>query len=109
MTRVRWMLGGAGWPMSVFLTPELKPFYGGTYWPPAARMGMPGFGQVIDAVSHAWKNKRESVLEQAGELSQHLIEAGDLTKQADAEAGKAVAAPTVELLRGAATALERSF
>jgi uncharacterized protein YyaL (SSP411 family) len=38
--------GRGGWPMSVFLTPELKPFFGGTYWPPEPRMGMPGFGQI---------------------------------------------------------------
>ena len=47
MSAVQLMTGRGGWPMSVFLTPELKPFYGGTYWPPSARMGMPGFDQVL--------------------------------------------------------------
>src|SRR5262249_35405878 len=46
MNAVQIMTGRGGWPMSVFLTPDLKPFYGGTYWPPTARGGMPGFDQV---------------------------------------------------------------
>ena len=47
MTAVQMMTGRGGWPMSVFLTPDLQPFFGGTYWPPHARMGMPGFDQVL--------------------------------------------------------------
>ncbi len=58
MNAVQLMTGRGGWPMSVFLTPELKPFYGGTYWPPQGRMGMPGFDQVLLAVADAWKNRR---------------------------------------------------
>ena len=57
MNAVQIMTGRGGWPMSVFLTPELKPFYGGTYWPPAPRMGMPGFDQVLAAVNDAWRNR----------------------------------------------------
>src|SRR3954454_17294647 len=72
MNAVQLMTGRGGWPMSVFLTPELKPFYGGTYWPPTARMGMPGFDQVLEAVSDAWKNRRADALEQANSLSEHL-------------------------------------
>src|SRR5689334_19997233 len=45
MSAVQLMTGRGGWPMSVFLTPDLQPFYGGTYWPPFPRMGMPGFDQ----------------------------------------------------------------
>ncbi len=55
MQAVQAMTGRGGWPMSVFLTPEMQPFFGGTYWPPTARMGMPGFDQVIEAVSEAWQ------------------------------------------------------
>ena len=61
MNAVQTMTGRGGWPMSVFLTPDLKPFYGGTYWPPPARMGMPGFDQVLAAVADAWQNRREAV------------------------------------------------
>src|SRR6266403_4245015 len=46
MNAVQLMTRRGGWPMSVFLTPELKPFFGGTYWPPESRMGMPGFHEI---------------------------------------------------------------
>src|SRR5262252_10361935 len=68
MNAVQMMTGRGGWPMSVFLTPDLKPFYGGTYWPPTARMGMPGFEQVLAAVADAWQNRRAIALKQAEEL-----------------------------------------
>ena len=58
MNAVQLLTGRGGWPMSVFLTPDLQPFYGGTYWPPSARMGMPGFDQVLSAVADAWQNRR---------------------------------------------------
>src|SRR5262245_45042368 len=72
MNAVQLMTGRGGWPMSVFLTPDLKPFYGGTYWPPTARMGMPGFDQVLTAVAEAWANRREQAIEQAESLVDHL-------------------------------------
>jgi len=53
MAAVQQMTGSGGWPMSVFLTPDLKPFYGGTYFPPTARYGMPGFADLLDAVAEA--------------------------------------------------------
>jgi uncharacterized protein YyaL (SSP411 family) len=72
MNAVQLLTGRGGWPMSVFLTPDLKPFYGGTYWPPTARMGMPGFDQVLSAVADAWKNRREQAVEEADSLTLHL-------------------------------------
>ncbi len=72
MNAVQLMTGRGGWPMSVFLTPEGKPFYGGTYWPPQARMGMPGFDQVLSAVVDAWQHRRAQALEQAESLSDHI-------------------------------------
>ena len=101
MNAVQLLTGRGGWPMSVFLTPDLRPFYGGTYWPPTARMGMPGFGQVITAVADAWRNRRSQVLDQAGELTQHLQQLG-----APAEAGGAI---TPELLGRAVAKLEQAF
>ncbi len=53
--------GHGGWPMSVFLTPELEPFYAGTYFPPAPRHGMPSFRTVLQSVADAWQNRREHV------------------------------------------------
>ncbi len=72
MNAVQIMTRSGGWPMSVFLTPDLKPFYGGTYWPPDARMGMPGFTQIIHGVDDAWQNRRQAAMEQAEQLTEHL-------------------------------------
>ncbi len=72
MNAVQMLTGRGGWPMSVFLTPELKPFYGGTYWPPEPRHGMPGFDQVIAAVAKAWDENREGVLETSDRLTKEL-------------------------------------
>lgn len=61
MEATRAMTGGGGWPLSVFLTPELKPFYAGTYYPPEAEGGLPGFGDVLRAVHTSWTTDRENV------------------------------------------------
>ncbi len=53
--------GSGGWPMSVWLTPELRPFFGGTYFPPDSRYGRPGFKDVLEHVAHAWKEERERI------------------------------------------------
>ncbi len=58
--------------MSVFLTPSMAPFYGGTYWPPEPRWGRPGFGQVLLAIAEAWQSKREAIEAQSVELTAHL-------------------------------------
>jgi uncharacterized protein YyaL (SSP411 family) len=75
MTSVQMMTGRGGWPMSMFLTPDLKPFFGGTYWPPVARMGMPGFRDVLKGVADAWTNRRDDVLRSAEELTGELVRA----------------------------------
>jgi uncharacterized protein YyaL (SSP411 family) len=72
MNAVQLMTGRGGWPMSVFLTPDLQPFYGGTYWPPHDARGMPGFDRIILAVHDAWVNRREQALAQAAQLTEHL-------------------------------------
>ena len=76
MNAVQLMTGRGGWPMSVFLTPDLKPFFGGTYWPPTDRMGMPGFERILHAVIDAWQNRREAAVAQAEELTRHLQAVG---------------------------------
>jgi len=83
MTAVQLLTGHGGWPMSMFLTPELQPFHGGTYWPPQPRMGMPGFSQVIDAVVEAWRERRPEAISAAGELTQRLQKAGEFEASAD--------------------------
>ena len=61
MQAVQALTGRGGWPMTVFLTPDGEPFYGGTYYPPEDRHGMPGFPRVLDAVSDAYANRRDDV------------------------------------------------
>jgi uncharacterized protein len=58
--------------MSVFLTPDLKPFYTGTYFPPVRRYNMPAFKDVLSGLSNAWKNDRAEVENTAGKVSRHL-------------------------------------
>ena len=72
MAAVQAMTGSGGWPMSVFLTPDLRPFYGGTYFPPEDRHGMPGFPRVLEAVADAYRNRRSEIEQQAGMLASHL-------------------------------------
>jgi uncharacterized protein YyaL (SSP411 family) len=66
------MTNSGGWPMSVFLTPDGRPFYGGTYYPPEPRYGMPSFTQVLQSVADAYQQRREAVLGQADRLTQSL-------------------------------------
>ncbi|MBN9549119.1 MAG: thioredoxin domain-containing protein [Alphaproteobacteria bacterium] len=61
-----------GWPLTMFLTPDGKPFWGGTYFPREARYGRPGFIQVLEAVDKAWREKRESLAESADGLTAHV-------------------------------------
>jgi uncharacterized protein YyaL (SSP411 family) len=62
------LTGQGGWPMTVFLTPEGEPFYGGTYFPPEPRHGLPSFAQVLEAVHEAWRDRREDVARAAAQL-----------------------------------------
>lgn len=64
------MTGQGGWPMSVFLTPDLAPFYGGTYFPPEKRYGMPGFRDVIEQIAAYWKADRSRLFENATRLTE---------------------------------------
>jgi uncharacterized protein YyaL (SSP411 family) len=101
MNAVQMMTGRGGWPMSMFLTPDLQPFFGGTYWPPRAGRGMPGFDQVLAAVVDAWQNRRDQAIHQAAELTSALEQMSAQQSVAD-ELEPA-------LLQNAAAALERSF
>jgi uncharacterized protein YyaL (SSP411 family) len=88
MQAVQSMTGHGGWPMTVFLTPEGVPFYGGTYFPPTDRHGMPGFPRVLEAVAEAYRSRRGEVVESGrrllGEMSQSELvrrSAGLLTEE----------------------------
>jgi uncharacterized protein YyaL (SSP411 family) len=95
-----------GWPLTVFLTPEKKPFFGGTYFPPADRHGMPGFPKVLDAVREAYTTRRGEIVEQAGELAQAIakINSGELGAGEDGDY-----TPGPDLLERATNRLSERF
>jgi uncharacterized protein YyaL (SSP411 family) len=69
MAATQAMTGHGGWPMTVFLTPDGRPFFTGTYFPPVARHGQPSFGQILTSVADVWSNQRDEVLGQADRLA----------------------------------------
>jgi uncharacterized protein len=73
------LTGQGGWPMSVFLTPDRKPFYAGTYFPPTSRHGLPSFTQVLRAISEAWRDRRADLLVSASEIVRQLSKQATLT------------------------------
>ncbi|MGZ6213812.1 MAG: thioredoxin domain-containing protein [Candidatus Limnocylindria bacterium] len=74
MAAVQTLTGSGGWPMSVFLTPSLEPFFGGTYFPPDDRHGLPAFSRVLTAIAEAYRDRRAEVVEQGRQLAGHLRE-----------------------------------
>jgi uncharacterized protein YyaL (SSP411 family) len=75
MTFVQATTGAGGWPMSVFLTPDLKPFYGGTYFPPAPRYGRPGFLQLVERIAELWRERAEELAQNAARVHEQLAAA----------------------------------
>jgi hypothetical protein len=73
MTFVQATTGSGGWPMSVWLTPELKPFYGGTYFPPSARWGRPGFIEILAEITRVWQGERDKVIQSADAMTTRLL------------------------------------
>ncbi|MDR3700409.1 MAG: thioredoxin domain-containing protein [Candidatus Sulfopaludibacter sp.] len=74
MTFVQATTGGGGWPMSVWLTPELEPFFGGTYFPPENRYGHPGFASILRQIAEAWTSDRPQILTSARDIVRQLQE-----------------------------------
>ena len=101
MDAVQTLTGRGGWPMSVWLTPELEPFYGGTYFPPESRGGMPGFISLLTRIAELWQEDRAGVIEKAGSL------AAELRRQAEVEAG--TERPNESVLDSALAQLRRGF
>jgi uncharacterized protein len=92
MAFVQATTGAGGWPMSVWLTPDLKPFYGGTYFPPSSRWGRPGFIEVLNELSRVWRDERPRVLAASDVLVERLRGATEGVRgpaAADGEAGEA--------------------
>jgi uncharacterized protein len=95
------MTGHGGWPMTVFLTPDGRPFYGGTYFPPEPRQGMPSFLQVLEAVSEAFRARRSDLEQQADVLVDAIRKASERAPSAEPL--------TSGLLSGVLPALRRVF
>ena len=94
-----------GWPLTVFLTPSQKPFFGGTYFPPVDRYGMPGFPKILDAVAEAYRDKRGDVDLQAEELTDAIAR---VAGGRDSKAPLSAEVPRDVLARAVAT-LEKRF
>ena len=95
------MTGQGGWPMTVFLTPGGEPFYGGTYFPPEPRHGLPSFRQVLEALGDAWRERREEVTRSAAQLVEAVRHSGSLSPSSE---------PLTEsLLPAAVRGLRQSF
>ena len=79
MAFVQTTTGSGGWPMSVWLTPSLEPFYGGTYFPPTSRWGRPGFIEILTEVARVWREERSKVLQSASSIVERLRSLGGRT------------------------------
>jgi len=108
MEAVQGMTGHGGWPLNVFLTPEGVPFYGGTYFPPEDRPGMPSFRQVLLAVSEAWAERGEEI-RASGEQLRERLAGGALLKPSDAPFGEASLDAAVERLGEAYDSVQGGF
>ena len=90
MTFVQATTGSGGWPMSVWLTPSLQPFYGGTYFPPTGRWGKPGFADVLEEIARVWREERDKVTQSAANIVERLrIVRGAARRRGRAAAGRA--------------------
>ena len=101
MGAVQAMTGRGGWPMTVFLTPEGKPFYGGTYYPPEDRHGIPGFPRVLASIANAYRQERGEVVLATERLLQQM--------RAMATAGRGVEPLTADVLAEAFAGISKDF
>ena len=83
MEAVQTLTGSGGWPMTVFLTPDCKPFYAGTYFPPSDRQGMPGFTRILESVSTAYRTNTSEIQRVTEQLKDRMGQSGSVPKSAD--------------------------
>ena len=103
MTFVQTTTGQGGWPLNAFLTPELKPFYGGTYFPPDNRHGRPGFLQLLQQIHQLWETRREDLTRSAAELHARLAQIAEANQVPND------LAPTAEVLRHAGSLFKDAY
>jgi len=102
MKSVMAITGQGGWPLSAFLTPDKKPFFGGTYFPPHSQWGMPGFKDVLVSIHTAWANQKEEIVKSSQNLT--LVLQGEIASQKNN-----VRAPDKETLKAAYLLFTRSY
>jgi uncharacterized protein YyaL (SSP411 family) len=102
MTFVQATTGGGGWPMSVWLTPDLKPFVGGTYFPPEDRYGQPGFKKVLERIATAWKQDHEKIADQGSKIV-------DALRESQSAQSESAAKIDISVFENAYRQLDRSF
>ena len=83
MEAVQNMTGQGGWPLNVFLTPEQTPFYGGTYFPPAPRHGLPSWRQVLEGIAKTWRDRRDDAVTSGAQLAQRVVGGARLEPSAE--------------------------
>jgi len=103
MKAVQAMTEHGGWPMSVFLTPEGEPFYGGTYFPDKARHGLPSFTQLLERIAQAWQTRRSDLVDSGSRLS------GVLAQSVGSSRASALTAADASVLDAALNGVRRSF
>jgi hypothetical protein len=100
-TAVSALTGQGGWPLTAFLTPDGRPFYGGTYFPPDDKFGRPGMKRVLESIASNWRTHKEQILDSAGKITAALAEI-EQVKSGGAKAGR-------EVLEGILTSVSRLF
>src|SRR5690242_388814 len=108
MEAVQGMTGHGGWPMTVFCDPDGVPFYGGTYFPPAPRQGMPSLRMVMEAVVESWASQRDRIADAAGRIREQLGAIGRIEPAAE-EPAAALLDDAVRRLRMAADTRHGAF
>jgi uncharacterized protein YyaL (SSP411 family) len=113
MDAVQAMTGQGGWPMSVFLTPDGRPFFGGTYFPDRPRHGIPSFRQLLARIAHVWQEQRAEVESTAERVAEHIRRGQDApARLREAIVARPAGDPSLEAeerLRSAVATLERDF
>jgi hypothetical protein len=104
MTYVQALTGHGGWPLSAWLTTELKPFYGGTYFPPTERHGRPSFSQVLRSIAQAWRDDRKKLIDEG----QRVLDALN-TYHAEQLKSNSPAANDLEFAESGGEAFEKCF
>ena len=102
MNAVQMTTGSGGWPLNVFLTPDLKPFFGGTYFPPQGRYGLPGFKDLLVRIARLWEESRQELLDSASQIVHALL------ANSNAPVGDK-ATPSTELITRAVAEMNRGF